>query len=117
MPELPEVETVVRFLQPHIVGQTICGVEFPWPKACAGLPVAQFRKNLIGGNITAIERRGKYIIFRTGPAWFTVHLRMTGHLYPAERDLTVIMSHSAAGWIEASILFFVISENSVASLG
>lgn len=84
MPELPEVETVVRFLQPHIVGQTICGVEFPWPKACAGLPVAQFRKNVIGCKITAIERRGKYIIFRTGPAWFTVHLRMTGHLYPAE---------------------------------
>ena len=84
MPELPEVETVVRFLQPHILGKTISGVEFPWPKACAGLSISQFRKNVVGCKIRAVERRGKYIVFTIGSAWFTVHLRMTGHLFPAQ---------------------------------
>ena len=69
MPELPEVETVVRFLQPHILGKTISGVEFPWPKACAGLSISQFRKNVVGCKIRAVERRGKYIVFTIGSAW------------------------------------------------
>ncbi|SVB12773.1 uncharacterized protein METZ01_LOCUS165627 [marine metagenome] len=84
MPELPEVETVVRFLQPHILGKTISRVEFPWPKTCAGLSIAQFRKNVVGCKIRTVERRGKYIVFTIGSAWFTVHLRMTGHLFPAQ---------------------------------
>ena len=84
MPELPEVETVIRFIRPHIIGKTILGVKFPWSKACEGSSVDQFKKNTIGSKIRALERRGKYIIFSIDTAWFTVHLRMTGHLYMAK---------------------------------
>jgi formamidopyrimidine-DNA glycosylase len=83
MPELPEVETIVRGLRRRVVGRTIENAEFRWARTCAGNPDKTIR-NLRGQRITALRRWGKYIVFdleRDGlPSVLVVHLRMTGNL-------------------------------------
>jgi len=83
MPELPEVETVVRDLRPLVVGRTILGVEVgerklrrPWDAAWAA--------RLAGVRIEAIRRRGKWILIDlSGGARLVVHLGMTGQFTAA----------------------------------
>ena len=78
MPELPEVETVVRDLRPLLIGRT-------FQTASAGVLSLRRKWNadwdakLIGRTVASIERRGKWITlnFRDGP-WLLVHLGMTG---------------------------------------
>jgi formamidopyrimidine-DNA glycosylase len=83
MPELPEVETVVRQLRLAIVGRTIAAVRVLWPRAVEG-SLPEFRRRLRGLTIEGVERRGKYIgVAGEGGAFFTVHLRMTGKLLSA----------------------------------
>lgn len=78
MPELPEVETHVRDLQP-LVGRKILAVSTTVPKAFA--PDFQTaEKLLVGRKILAIRRRAKYIVFElAGGAVLVAHFRMTGH--------------------------------------
>lgn len=79
MPELPEVETVVRDLRPLLVGRTITAVtkskfrlRNPWWKAGE-------KAHLIGQSVVALHRRGKHIrIELTGGGCLLVHLGMTG---------------------------------------
>jgi len=81
MPELPEVETVVRGLAPRVVGRRITNVEIRWP-ALASAGVEETLRGLRGQRITGIRRHGKYIVFelarRGRPSCLTAHLRMTG---------------------------------------
>lgn len=77
MPELPEVETHVRDLQP-LIGYTIRELVSNTPKAFQ--PVfKKFRTQLIGQKIRGIHRRAKYIIFDCGGVVMIAHFRMTGH--------------------------------------
>ena len=78
MPELPEVETVVRGLRPALVGRRILAVDqrradlrFPFP--------VDFARRLEGRRVEAIDRRAKYILARLddGTIWLA-HLGMTG---------------------------------------
>lgn len=80
MPELPEVETIVRGLRPLIVGAQITDVEIALPRMT--LPSAEeLRARVRGSRITAVHRRGKVIVFELStPSILTVHLRMTGRL-------------------------------------
>lgn len=82
MPELPEVETIVRGLRPRLVGQRIASAEFPWARTCVGDPDATGRI-LAGQKITAVRRWGKYLVFdlqKDGTASvLVIHLRMTGN--------------------------------------
>jgi len=88
MPELPEVETVVRDLGPHVVGRTIAGASVHWPRTIATPSARQFARQLRGCRILALTRRGKFLVFRLrarGAArgvstdrYLLVHLRMTG---------------------------------------
>jgi formamidopyrimidine-DNA glycosylase len=87
MPELPEVETVVRTLRPQIVGQSIRSL---WT---SGQPLRMARRldkggleeTCIGATICAVRRRGKYILidFESGSG-VLVHLGMTGRLTVAD---------------------------------
>lgn len=79
MPELPEVETTLRGVAPHVVGRTIAAVRvfdrrLRWPVP-AGL-----EKRLAGLAINGVERRSKYLLFRTAAGTLIVHLGMTGSL-------------------------------------
>jgi formamidopyrimidine-DNA glycosylase len=80
MPELPEVETIVRELRRKIIGKTIARIRVHWERSVQG-PAAAFASRLAGKAITAISRRGKFIGFQLeDKTFFTIHLRMTGKL-------------------------------------
>ena len=73
MPELPEVETTRRALEPYLLNRTLLGVHHSDP--------GKYRNTLdaIGRRVTALERRGKYLIFRLEDDLdVIVHLKMTG---------------------------------------
>lgn len=79
MPELPEVEHVVRGLRRAVLGQRIVAVDVNLPRLLSGVSAATFKRKLRGARIHAINRRGKYILFELDSLdVLLVHLRMTG---------------------------------------
>ena len=79
MPELPEVETTRRGISPHIVNKPISAViirqqQLRWP-----VP-ADLQQALVGGRITAVARRAKYLIFCLDQGCVILHLGMSGSL-------------------------------------
>ena len=81
MPELPEVETIRRQLEPDLVGRRFDRVEvldhyFSKPSSASG-----FEEAATGREVTDVGRRGKYLLieFADGEA-MVIHLRMTGNL-------------------------------------
>ena len=76
MPELPEVETVASELRSLIIGKTISRVQILWQKTWQ----EQNPVPLPGQVITAIDRKGKFIIIHLSASYLVVHLRMTGQL-------------------------------------
>ncbi|MCS6953444.1 MAG: bifunctional DNA-formamidopyrimidine glycosylase/DNA-(apurinic or apyrimidinic site) lyase [Bryobacterales bacterium] len=75
MPELPEVETIVRALAPRLTGQRIAGLRFLARRARRGR-VPELR----GRQIRAVRRYGKYILIDLDRGMLAVHLGMTGRL-------------------------------------
>jgi formamidopyrimidine-DNA glycosylase len=102
MPELPEVETVVRDLRPHLVGRKIVQAQVRWRKTIATPAWREFEKTICGYTITAITRRAKFLIFhlrqRTATKYLLVHLRMTGGFHldspndPPDKHMHVILT-------------------------
>ena len=82
MPELPEVETVVRYIQPNIVGKTIQSVipQNNYDKVFETHAPREFNKLVAGKSIVDVTRRGKYIVLNLDRGYFLIHLRMTGRL-------------------------------------
>jgi formamidopyrimidine-DNA glycosylase len=79
VPELPEVETVRRGIEPHVVGRTIERVvvrdrRLRWPIARG------FERKLAGKRIRAVDRRGKYLLLDLGDGRVILHLGMSGRL-------------------------------------
>jgi len=87
MPELPEVETIVRDLRPQLAGRRIESVQLTRDPAIRGRLVrypnpTKFIRSLRGRTIRSVERRGKYLVMpldHNGQR-LVVHLGMTGHL-------------------------------------
>lgn len=82
MPELPEVETVVRFLRPFLLHKTIRRV-LPAPDFAKVLDThspPQFNWLVAGQAIGDVRRRGKYIVLDLSAGHLLIHLRMTGRL-------------------------------------
>ena len=82
MPELPEVETVRRTLEPHLTGRTVtCTHIGPYDRCVATPQPDVFCERIDGQEITALGRRGKFILLRLDSGdVVTIHLRMTGEL-------------------------------------
>ncbi len=81
MPELPEVETIVRGLRGPLVGRKFTGVRVGWENLVATPSVEEFVRGLVGQRILSVKRRGKYLAFAlSGGGSLIVHLRMTGRL-------------------------------------
>jgi formamidopyrimidine-DNA glycosylase len=79
MPELPEVEHVVRGLRRAVVGRRILAAEINLPRTLASPSPRLLKRKVRGARIGAITRRGKYILFELGSGdVLVVHLRMTG---------------------------------------
>lgn len=83
MPELPEVETIRRDLEPLVTGRRIAALDVD-PATIhllAGVPIEALRASLLGRTITGLARRGKYLLFGLDDGRvFVAHLRMTGRL-------------------------------------
>ena len=79
MPELPEVETTRRGIAPHALGQRVTQVIVRNPRLRQ--PVSpQLATALAGQTIHAIDRRGKYLLLRSGAGTVIIHLGMSGNL-------------------------------------
>ena len=79
MPELPEVETARRGIEPHLLDHTVSAVvvrdkRLRWP-----VP-RSLMQALPGQRIHAVERRGKYLLLRTAAGTALLHLGMSGSL-------------------------------------
>lgn len=81
MPELPEVETIVNDLRPHLVGRTIVRCELLFPTIVRHPEPEVFIDSVAGQRIESVSRRGKYIfIGLENDLLLVVHLGMTGQL-------------------------------------
>lgn len=79
MPELPEVETTLRGITPHVLEQTITQVVIRhyglrWPIAC------DIRKKLVDHRVVQLTRRGKYLLLHLTQGTLIIHLGMSGRL-------------------------------------
>ena len=80
MPELPEVETTRRGLQPHLVGRRITTAVVR--SRALRRPVPRNLPQLVAdATVRAIGRRGKYLLFDCGRGTLIVHLGMSGRLW------------------------------------
>jgi formamidopyrimidine-DNA glycosylase len=87
MPELPEVETMVRDLRPRVRGLTIQSVRADWEGEVIWPRFDEFKRRLEGQTITGIRRRGKYAIFELASGdLLAVHRGMSGSLLHRRRD-------------------------------
>ena len=79
MPELPEVETVRRGLEPEVAGRRLEKVEISDGRLVRPFDPVEVAAELTGEVVERLERRGKYLIFRfESGRVLLVHLRMTG---------------------------------------
>ena len=85
MPELPEVETTRRGIEPHALGRRIVALEvyesrlrWPVPRSLAA--------RVAGQRVTATERRAKYLLIRLTSGTLLVHLGMSGSLRVLSAD-------------------------------
>jgi formamidopyrimidine-DNA glycosylase len=81
MPELPEVEYVARQLRTDLVGRTIEHAEVRWPRSIERTSPREFVERVAGRTISAVGRRGKYLLlYLDNNTVLVVHRRMSGNL-------------------------------------
>jgi formamidopyrimidine-DNA glycosylase len=81
MPELPEVETVCRQLEPELEGRRIERLEVLDARWCRPVPPVEIEAAVGGATIRGLGRRGKYLLLGLdGERTLVMHLRMTGNL-------------------------------------
>jgi formamidopyrimidine-DNA glycosylase len=89
MPELPEVETYVRELEPELTGRTITAARVFWSRTIAEPLAEEFPDRIAGLGFDSFARRGKYMLLgMSDGSTLIVHLRMTGKLLilPADTE-------------------------------
>ncbi len=88
MPELPEVETVMRGLQPVLEGATIAKATAYTPKLRIDIP-SDFTARLTGNTVTRLKRRSKYILMEMQDGLIMIlHLGMSGKITIFDKHLT-----------------------------
>jgi formamidopyrimidine-DNA glycosylase len=87
VPELPEVETIRRQLEPAVVGRRIDSAEVIDERWSRPVPPRKLERAVAGRRIESVDRRGKYLILGLeGGKRLVMHLRMTGNLLLREAD-------------------------------
>jgi formamidopyrimidine-DNA glycosylase len=87
MPELPEVETVCRQLDPELGGRAIERLEVLDARWCRPTPPGELERAVAGATIEGLGRRGKYLLLGLeGSRTLVMHLRMTGNLVLVEGE-------------------------------
>src|SRR5262249_9963249 len=79
MPELPEVETTLRGIEPHLLHKRITNVIVRHPRLRWPIP-SNLNELLSGETIQSIHRRAKYILFNFEHGTLILHLGMSGRV-------------------------------------
>ncbi|MEM8593647.1 MAG: bifunctional DNA-formamidopyrimidine glycosylase/DNA-(apurinic or apyrimidinic site) lyase [Pseudomonadota bacterium] len=100
MPELPEVETTCRGIEPHLIGQTVAGVIVRQPQL-RYLIDPKLHKRLTGQCIKGVSRRAKYILIHLERDGLLIHLGMSGSLRVITDDTsdTRLKKHDHVDWV------------------
>jgi formamidopyrimidine-DNA glycosylase len=85
MPELPEVETTLRGIEPHIQGQLITNVILRRPDLRFPLPI-DLESIITGQHIVSLSRRAKYLLLHLETGTLILHLGMSGKLKIISRN-------------------------------
>jgi formamidopyrimidine-DNA glycosylase len=87
MPELPEVETIVRSLRDgtrhcglNVIGQQVRAATVLWERTLENISPQIFQQKIAGQTVENIHRRGKFLVFTLNRDTMLVHLRMSGDL-------------------------------------
>lgn len=81
MPELPEVETILRGVRPHLLGRKVLEISHSGKDLRQPVPMVVLRNNLLGSEIVDVRRRAKYLLVCfSNHCIMTIHLGMTGNL-------------------------------------
>ena len=80
MPELPEVETIIRALRPALLGKGILSTDLRWRRTLASPSPLRFRHQIHGQQIQDILRRAKFLDIKLSESHLIIHLRMSGDL-------------------------------------
>jgi formamidopyrimidine-DNA glycosylase len=88
VPELPEVETIVADLRPHLAGRTIVRCELAFPTIVRHPEPEEFVDAVAGMRIESLTRRGKYIVMGLAPSAGTV-----GHFPASGEELLELVVH------------------------
>ena len=106
MPELPEVETTRRGLQPLVVGQTIRSLAVREPRL-RWLVEPSLDRRLRNRTVQALSRRGKYLLITTDAGSLLVHLGMSGSLrFVRERSEPARHDHFDLEFVSGAMLRF-----------
>lgn len=106
MPELPEVETIVRLLRgengdtPSLLGKSILRVSLFWQRTFQTPPSSNALEALAGQKIVKIYRRGKFIVFQLNGVNLLFHLRMSGDLRVENTSAGLQQHDRLAIWFE-----------------
>jgi formamidopyrimidine-DNA glycosylase (fpg) len=108
MPELPEVETIVRSLQnpsewafagsqtlrerPGVAQRRVTSVNVAWERTLATPDLATFSQKMSGAVIQSVTRRGKFVVMPLSDGVLLFHLRMSGDLR-VEEQLAALLPH------------------------
>jgi formamidopyrimidine-DNA glycosylase len=79
VPELPEVETVVRAIRPRVEGRRILNAEI-YSRQVLRHCAFKTPRFLLGKRVERVERRGKFIVLRLDRGYLVIHLGMTGQI-------------------------------------
>jgi formamidopyrimidine-DNA glycosylase len=132
MPELPEVEILVRHLEPLLVDRAVRKVRVNRPKIVAPSSVEEFSEAVVGARFESVSRRGKYLLFTLrcpvgrGRLLLLGHLGMTGRMYlrpsaaPPPKHAAVILELGAEDFLFEDVRYFgrlTLDTRAVAKLG
>lgn len=86
MPELPEVETTRRGVEPYVLKNKVSALvcrqrQLRWP-----VPVKAIEKQFVGQTVSEVGRRGKYLLLNSSAGTLIIHLGMSGNLRVISAD-------------------------------
>jgi formamidopyrimidine-DNA glycosylase len=109
MPELPEVETIVRSLRnivnpsnedfdslatrPGILARVVASVSILWERSLAHPTVQEFKNTLPGQKVQSVGRRGKYLVIQFEHQVMLIHLRMSGDIRVEKTSINAPQKH------------------------
>ena len=99
MPELPEVETIRRYLrdgkpdQPSLLGWQVTGAQVLWERTLATPGPESFTRRITGQHVRDFGRRGKFLLVHLDRDTLILHLRMSGDIIVEPDDAPIAPHH------------------------